>query len=65
MGAGVPGPLHRLHNLCRIDKTLRMSPAMKAGVTDRLWSLEDIADRIETGKPATAQHGPYKTRTDA
>jgi len=50
------------YNFVRIHKTLRMSPAMKAGVTDRLWSLEDIANRIEAGKPSPAKRGPYKKR---
>jgi IS1 family transposase len=30
------------YNFVRIHKTLRMTPAMKAGVTDRLWEIEDI-----------------------
>jgi IS1 family transposase len=30
------------YNFVRIHKTLRMTPAMKAKVTDRLWDLEDI-----------------------
>jgi IS1 family transposase len=30
------------YNFCRIYQTLRMTPAMKAGVTDRLWEIEDI-----------------------
>jgi hypothetical protein len=30
------------YNFCRIHQTLRMTPAMKAGVTDRLWEIEDI-----------------------
>ena len=50
------------YNFVRIHKTLKMSPAMAAGVTDRLWSLEDIANRIEAGKPAPAKRGPYKKR---
>jgi small-conductance mechanosensitive channel len=33
------------YNFCRIHKTLRMSPAMAAGITDRLWSLEDSSLR--------------------
>jgi hypothetical protein len=28
--------------LVRIHKTLRVTPAMQAGVTDRLWEMEDI-----------------------
>ena len=50
------------YNFVRIHKTLRVTPAMAAGVTDRLWSLEDIAERIEAGKPAPAKRGPYKPR---
>lgn len=30
------------YNFCRIHKTLKCSPAMEAGVTDRLWDIEDI-----------------------
>jgi len=30
------------YNLCRIHQTLRITPAMAAGVTDHLWEIEDI-----------------------
>lgn len=50
------------YNFARMHKTLRMSPAMAAGVADRLWSMEDIADRIEANRPAPAKRGPYKKR---
>ena len=30
------------YNFIKIHRTLRMSPAMAAGVTDRLWSVEDL-----------------------
>ena len=33
------------YNLLRVDKTLRVSPAMAADVTDRLWSLEELVDQ--------------------
>jgi hypothetical protein len=32
------------YNFCRIHKTFRMTPAMKAGVTDRLWEIEEIEE---------------------
>ncbi len=36
--------LHYMYyNFGRIHKTLQVSPAMEAGVTDHLWSLEEIA----------------------
>jgi IS1 family transposase len=34
------------YNFCRIHQTLRITPAMAAGVTDRLWSLKDIVALI-------------------
>lgn len=35
------------YNFVRIHRTLKVSPAMEAGVTDRLWSLEDIVNLLE------------------
>jgi IS1 family transposase len=34
------------YNFCRIHQTLRVTPAMAAGVTDRLWEIEDILELI-------------------
>ena len=53
------------YNFCRIHKTLRMSPAMAAGVTDRLWSLEDLVAKLDAMMPAPAKRGPYKKREKA
>jgi hypothetical protein len=30
------------YNFIKIHRTLRMSPAMAAGVTDRLWDVNDL-----------------------
>jgi IS1 family transposase len=35
------------YNFVRIHKTLRVTPAMAAGITDRLWSMEDVVALIE------------------
>lgn len=35
------------YNFCRIHKTLRVTPAMAAGVCDKLWSLEDVVDMMD------------------
>lgn len=38
--------LHFAHyNLVRLRKTLRVTPAMAANVTDRLWSLDELVER--------------------
>ena len=35
--------LHYMHyNFCRIHSSLRVTPAMEAGVTDHVWSLEEV-----------------------
>lgn len=51
------------YNFVRVHKTLRVSPAMAANVSDRLWSMEDVAEMVEatTVKPA-AKRGTYKKR---
>jgi IS1 family transposase len=35
------------YNFVRIHKTLRMTPAMAAGISDRLWSMENIVPLID------------------
>jgi len=48
------------YNFCRIHKSLRVTPAMAAGITDRLWTLEDIVAKIDAMAPASKPRGPYK-----
>ncbi len=31
------------YNFARIHKTLRVTPAMEAGISDHVWTLEEIA----------------------
>jgi hypothetical protein len=39
--------LHFMHyNFVRIHQTLRVTPAMEAGITDRVWTLEEIIELI-------------------
>jgi hypothetical protein len=35
------------YNFGRIHKTLRVTPAMQAGLADHVWSLEEIAELAE------------------
>ncbi len=35
------------YNFIRIHKSLRVSPAMAAGIEDKLWSFEDLVARID------------------
>jgi IS1 family transposase len=53
--------LHMMYyNFVRIHKTLRVTPAMAAGVADRLWEIADIAQLVEDAEVAPKKRGPYK-----
>jgi hypothetical protein len=42
--------LHFAHyNFVRVHKSLRVTPAMAAGVSDTLWSLEELVERTTGG----------------
>ncbi|MFZ2644300.1 MAG: DDE-type integrase/transposase/recombinase [Verrucomicrobiia bacterium] len=39
--------LHFMHyNFCRIHQSLRVTPAMEAGISDHVWSVEEIVDLL-------------------
>jgi len=41
--------LHFTHyNFCRIHKTLRVTPAMEAGVAGHVWSLEEVVRLLDS-----------------
>lgn len=55
--------LHYMYyNFVRIHKSLRCTPAMAAGVTNKLWSIEDIVALLDAYTPETKKRGPYKKR---
>lgn len=44
--------LHFMHyNFCRKHMSLGKTPAMAAGVTDRVWTLEDILNMVDDAAP--------------
>jgi IS1 family transposase len=36
------------YNFCRIHQTLRVTPAMAAGISDHVWSLEEVAALLDS-----------------
>ncbi len=55
--------LHMMYyNFVRIHSTLRMTPAMAAGVSDRLWEIGDIVKLVEDAEAKLGPRGPYKKR---
>lgn len=40
--------LHYIHyNFCRIHQSLRVTPAMEAGITDHIWTIEELISLLE------------------
>jgi hypothetical protein len=44
----------------RIHKTLKMTPAMAAGVSQTLWSMDDLCEKMDAVAPKPCKRGPYK-----
>jgi hypothetical protein len=41
--------LHFMHyNFCRIHKTLCVTPAMEAGLSNQVWSIEELVGLLKT-----------------
>ena len=53
------------YNFCRIHKTLRVTPAMAAGITDKLWTLADIVALMDARAPKPGPRKPYNKRVKA
>lgn len=50
------------YNFCRIHKTLKVTPAMEAGLTKELHSTEFIVDLMDARAPKPKKRGPYKKK---
>ena len=50
------------YNFLKIHKSLRVTPAMQAGLTDQVWEWEDVLNLIDARKPEPKKRGPYKKR---
>ena len=52
--------LHFMHyNFCRIHQTLRVTPAMQAGLSDHVWSLEDVVRMADEYAATAAKADAY------
>ena len=50
------------YNFVKMHKTLRMTPAMASGVSDKLWSVTDLAEMVDAAAPQPGKRGPYRQR---
>lgn len=57
------------YNFCHVVSTLRVTPAMQAGITDHVWDLEEFMDAVlteeEAGKPKAKSLEHPKPETPA
>ena len=50
------------YNFVRVHQTLKVTPAMEAGIADRLWDIKDIVALIDAEETAPKKRGPYKKK---
>jgi IS1 family transposase len=53
------------YNWARQHKAHRLSPAMAAGLSDKLLSMTDLANMVDAALPKPGKRGPYKKRIAA
>lgn len=51
------------YNFAKVHKTLRVTPAMEAGISDHVWTIEEIVRLVP--EPVAKKRGPYKPRAAA
>ena len=57
------------YNFCRVHQTLRVTPAMEAGIADHVWEIAELVGILEERERAIIgteanERGPYKAKTD-
>jgi hypothetical protein len=50
------------YNFVRMHKTLRCTPAIAAGLSQTLWTMNDIVKLIDAREEASKPRCPYKPR---
>jgi hypothetical protein len=43
---------HAYYNFCRVHSTLRVTPAMEAGISDHVWSIEELCGLLPVQESA-------------
>jgi len=61
---------YTFYNWCRVHKSLRITPAMAAGITDHVWELEELVALLEAQERAVVgteknKRGPYRKQKTA
>jgi hypothetical protein len=43
------------YNFCRVHSSLRVTPAMEAGICDHIWSIEELCDLLPENRTIGSQ----------
>lgn len=52
------------YNFCRVHQTLRVTPTMEAGISDHVWSIDEVLQMAELYMPKPGPRGPYKKKSE-
>ena len=50
------------YNFCRVHKSLRVTPAMEAGLADHVWDMEEVVAVMDERAPKPARPKTYRKR---
>ena len=50
------------YNFCRVHQTLRMTPAMEAGLANHIWTIGEMVSLLP--EPKTSPRGPYRKNSN-
>jgi hypothetical protein len=54
------------YNLCRVHSSLnKQTPAMAAGITDHVWTLNELIGLLEAAEATPIKRGSYKKQRPA
>nr|VFK58546.1 MAG: DDE domain [Candidatus Kentron sp. TUN]VFK64616.1 MAG: DDE domain [Candidatus Kentron sp. TUN]VFK67388.1 MAG: DDE domain [Candidatus Kentron sp. TUN] len=53
------------YNFCRIHKSLKVTPAMEAGISDTVRDISWISELMDARAPKPKKRGPYKKKKSA
>jgi hypothetical protein len=48
------------YNFCRVHQTLRVTPAMEAGIADHIWEFEELVALLPVAE--AKKRGPYNKK---
>lgn len=51
------------YNFCRVHQTLRTTPAVASGVTERVWSIGELIDTALSIAPAEGRAAPRRANS--